>query len=70
MTSFKKRVTVLERMRTKADIQAMSDAELDVHISTLEFGTTECYSACITRVMRHPSTFPVARDDPEHTYSR
>ena len=69
MTNFKQRLTILEGMRTKADIQAMSDAELDVHISTLEFGTTECYSACITRVMRHPSTFPVARGETDYQFS-
>ena len=61
MNNFKRRVTILESMRAKADIHAMSDAELDVHIDTLEFGTTECYSACIVRVLRHPSAFPVAR---------
>lgn len=60
MNNFKQRVTTLEGIREKADIQAMTDAALDAHISTLEFGTTECYSAIIARVMRHPSAFPVS----------
>ena len=60
MTNFKQRLTTLEGIRAKADMQAMTDAELDAHISTLEFGSTECYSAIVARVLRHPSAMPVS----------
>ncbi len=60
MTNFKQRLTTLEGIRAKADIRAMTDAELDAHISTLEFGSTECCSAIIARVLRHPSAMPVS----------
>lgn len=63
MTNLKQRLTLLEGARTKADIRAMSDDELDAHICTLGVGSAECYAAIVSRVLRHPSVFPMVRGD-------
>ena len=62
MPSRKQRLTQLEGARAKADIKAMSDGELDAYIATV--GAPECYAAMVARVLRHPSVFPVVRDEP------
>ena len=66
MTDLKQRLTLLEGARAKADIKAMSDDELDTQIRTLGVGSAECYAAIVARVLRHPSVFPVMRDEPDY----
>lgn len=63
MTNLNQRLMRLEGARAVADIKAMSDEALDAHIRTLTFGTAECYAAIVARVLRHPSVFPVVRDE-------
>jgi len=66
MTNLNQRLMRLEGARAKADIEAMSDEALDAHIQTLTFGTTECYAAIVARVLRHPSVFPVVKDNSDN----
>lgn len=66
MTNLNQRLARLEGARAVADIKAMSDEALDTHIQTLKFGTAECYAAIIARVLRHPSVFPVVRDNTDN----
>lgn len=64
MTTLNQRLTVLEGMRSKADIKGMSDDYLDAYINTLEVGSVDCRAAMFARLLRHPSAFPIVRDDP------
>lgn len=65
-----KRIALLEKERSKADIGRMTDGELDAHIRTLVSGSSDFYDAVLARVARHPSAFPVVVDDPERPWTR
>ncbi len=66
MGNLENRVARLESARANVSLQALSDAELSAHIATLPLRSPEQYSAIITLVLRHPSAFPVVRDDPAY----
>jgi len=61
------RVARLEAGQAKEDMERMNDEQLDAYILTLEDESSDWYDAIIARVMRHPSAFPVVKDDPAHT---
>lgn len=65
MENLEKRVASLEGAKVEANLKVMTDAELDDYILTLESGSPICSKAIITRVLRHPSYFPVVKSDPE-----
>lgn len=60
------RLKKLETAASTVHLAKLSDTELDAHILTLMAGSPGWYDAIIHRVMRHPSTFPVVYDDPDH----
>lgn len=65
MSNLEKRIALLEGARAVANLKAMTDDELMAHAGTLESGSPGWYDAILTKVMRHPSAFPVVAIDPE-----
>jgi hypothetical protein len=66
VTGLERRVAVLEAARGDADLQAMTDEELDAYIRTLEMGTSEGFRAVLAKVFRHGSALPIVIDDPDY----
>ena len=66
MRNLENRVARLESAWANVSLQALSDAELSAHIATLPFKSSEQYGAIIALVLRHPSAFPVVKDDPAY----
>lgn len=66
MHRLEKRVAQLEGARANADLKTMTDDELRAYTGTLENGTSRWWDCVMASVMRHPSAFPVVRDDPDH----
>lgn len=76
MGNLEKRVSQIEDARAHADLKAMSDQELDAHISTLGWcppsghegqywGSPRLLAAVLESILRHGSSLPIVVDDPE-----
>ena len=55
------RLQKLETVVFRVYLAELSNAELSAHIDALPFESVEGYAACLALVLRHPSTFPIAK---------
>ena len=60
------RIERLEALAQRVYLANLTDDELWDHIATLPLKSSEWYGAVIGLVLRHPSTLPIVRDDPEY----
>ena len=64
MPRLETRVAKMERAAAHVDLKAMTDDELLAHAGRFPMFSCEMYAAIVTLVLRRPSAFPVAYDDP------
>jgi hypothetical protein len=69
MPRLEKRVLMLEKEATHADLEAMTDDELLAHASRFPMFSREMYAALLTKVGRYPSALPVVHNDPERLWA-
>lgn len=69
MPSLDTRVAFLEGARANSNLKAMTDEELDAYIRTLNPGSPQAFGAVLAKVLRHPSSLPLVKDDPDYAMS-
>ena len=69
MPSLDQRVAFLEGARAHAELKAMTDDELDSYIRTLDPVSPQSFGAVLAKVLRHPSSLPLVKDDPDYAMS-
>ncbi|MDO9250841.1 MAG: hypothetical protein Q7U48_04745 [Hydrogenophaga sp.] len=66
MPSLETRIAKIEQTAAHVDLGAMTDAQLLDHAGTFPMCSKGMYAAVLTVMGRHPSAFPVVKDDPDH----